>query len=46
MTGAWDLAPPGTTDGERAIYLGTALSARKRLYHRPDDEQYVPSILP
>jgi len=45
-TGAWDLARPGTTKDERAINLSTALSARKRLYHHPDDEEYVPSILP
>ncbi|RWR18234.1 DUF4238 domain-containing protein [Microbacterium enclense] len=46
MTGAWDLARPGTTKDERAVNLSTALNARKRLYHHPDDEQYVPSILP
>lgn len=33
-------------DGERAINLASALGARERIYHHPDDGAFVPKILP
>ncbi|MGX5769757.1 DUF4238 domain-containing protein [Microbacterium trichothecenolyticum] len=44
--GAFDLARPGSTRDERAINLSTALGARERIYHHPDDDAFVPTVLP
>ncbi|MFJ3472172.1 DUF4238 domain-containing protein [Microbacterium maritypicum] len=45
-SGAFDLARPGSTRDERAINLATALGARKRIYHHPDDDAFIPEVLP
>lgn len=45
-SGAFDLARPGSTRDERAINLATALGARERIYHHPDDDAFVPEVLP
>lgn len=44
--GVFDLSRPGSTRQERAINLSTALGARERIYHHPDDDAFVPKVLP
>jgi len=44
--GEFDLSRPGSTREERAINLSTALGARERIYHHPDDDAFVPKVLP
>lgn len=44
--GAFDLVRTGSTRDERAINLSTALGARERIYHHPDDRAFVPEVLP